>query len=65
MRLTGTKWIAVSKIAAPPDASSALSARIAEVSVLADVLDSIFRKKFCTENIDCCIDETIKRQALK
>ena len=56
------RWIAVSKIVAPLDASSALSARIAKVSILADVLDSIFRSKFCIENIDLFIDETIKRQ---
>ena len=58
----GDRWITVSKILVPLGVCSALSAEVSEACILANVLDLIFRRNFCIENIDLCIDDIIRRQ---
>ena len=55
-------WIAISKVVAPLDTCSAMTAEVAGACILTDVLNLITTKQVNVEHIELCIDHIIRQK---
>ena len=63
-KLLEKKWVTISKIAVPLKVGTATAAEMmcVCVCVLTGILDLVFHKCLCVQNINRCIDTTMKKQ---
>ena len=55
------RWVTISKISVPLKVGTAMAAEVAGVCVLTGVLDLVFNKSLCVQNINQCINRILNK----
>ena len=56
------RWVTINKISVPLKVGTAMAAEVAGVCVLTGVLDLVFNKSLCAQNINQCINRILNKQ---
>ena len=60
--VNGDRWVTIGKIAVPLKVTTAMAAEVMDVCVLREILDLVFNRCLCVQNILRCIDHVLHKQ---
>ena len=56
------RWVTISRIAVPLRVGTAITAEVMGVCVLTEILDLVFKKSLCIQNINRCMNKILDKQ---